>query len=336
VMARSYLVGLAALCVALRDREHAPMLYERAARCAEAWSVGGCQTLGPWALVLGALARLSGQPADAVRHFETAIRLGRCMGSPPIVARAQSLLASVHLSMHPAPDERERIAAMLAEAAQCAHELGLVDVTARVARLQAKLAGQHDLGDNTFRREGDVWTVRYADRDLQMKDGKGPRYLATLLVAPRREVHVLQFVAPAAPSSSGVHEGLSIGPPGGSLDDAPDQRARRAYRARLDDLRAELDEAEQFADTGRAERLRAELDQLLAQLAGRFGARAARRGPAETARKAVTKVLRTQIGKLLDVHPALGRHLRDTIRMGTVCVYAPPTPVAWDVGFGPG
>ena len=68
--------------------------------------------------------------------------------------------------------------------------------------------------------------------------------------------------------------------------------------------------------------------------AGRFGARAQLRGPAETARKAVTKVLRTQIGKLLDVHPALGRHLRDTVRMGTVCVYAPPTPVEWDVAFG--
>jgi hypothetical protein len=46
--------------------------------------------------------------------------------------------------------------------------------------------------------------------------------------------------------------------------------------------------------------------------------------------------LRTQIGKLLDVHPTLGRHLRDTIRLGKVCVYAPPTPVEWDVGFPPG
>jgi hypothetical protein len=338
VMARSYLAGLAALCVALRDREYAPLLYDRLARRAEAWSVDTCQTLGPWALLLGALARLCGQPVDAVRHFETAIQLARRMGSPPIVARAQSLLASLRLSMDPAADERERIAEMLAEAAQCAQELGLVDVTARVQRLQARLAhGQVDPGANVFRREGDVWTVRYAGRDLHLKDGKGPRYLATLLVAPGREVHVFQFVARAAPpSSSGAHDGLSIGMPGGSLDDAPDQRARRAYRARLDELRAELAEAEQFADSGRAGRLRAELDQLLAQLAGRLGAPAARRGPVEAARKAVTKVLRTQIGKLLDVHPALGRHLRDTIRMGKVCVYAPPTPVAWDVGFGPG
>jgi hypothetical protein len=57
------------------------------------------------------------------------------------------------------------------------------------------------------------------------------------------------------------------------------------------------------------------------------------RGPAETARKAVTKVLRTQIGKLLDLHPALGQHLMETVRMGTVCVYAPPTRTRWTVVF---
>ena len=144
VMARCYLAGLAALCVALRDREHAPMLYDRIARRKDVWSVDGCQTLGPWALLLGGLARLCGRPADAARHFETAIRLGRRMGSQPIVARAQSLLASVRLSVQPEADERERIAAMLAEAAQCARELGLVDVTARVERLQRKLVGKRD------------------------------------------------------------------------------------------------------------------------------------------------------------------------------------------------
>jgi hypothetical protein len=254
------------------------------------------------------------------------------MGSPPVVARAQSQLASLRVSQQPNADEREQIAAMLAEAAQVAQELGLVDVTARVARLRAKLCGA-DAGLNVLRCEGDFWTVCFDGRELQLKDGKGPRYLATLLAAPGREVHVLQFVASAAPPSPRVREELSIRAPGGLIDDAPDERARREYRARLADLRAELDEAESFADTGRAARLRAELDQLTAQLAERFGSHGRTRGPAETARKAATKVLRTQIGKLLDLHPALGRHLRDTVRMGTVCVYAPPTPIDWDVRF---
>jgi hypothetical protein len=335
VMARLYLAGLAALCIARRDRKHAAMLYERVARRNDVWSMDGCQTLGPWALLLGALARLCGRQADAVRHFETAIQLGRRMGSPPVVARAQSMLASLRLSMRPQAEERERIAAMLAEAGQSAQDLGLVDVTARVTRLQGKLTAAVDAGVNSFRCDGDVWAVCYAGRGLRLKDGKGPRYLATLLAAPGREVHVLQFGAAPPSSSAAVPEGLSIGVPGGVLDDAPDEHAREEYRARVADLRAELDEAEQFADNGRAERLREELDYLVSELAQRFGSRSRTRSHAETARKAVTKVLRTQIGRLLDVHPALGRHLRDTVRMGKTCVYAPQAPVTWDVGFGP-
>jgi hypothetical protein len=336
VMARGYLAGLAALCVALRDRENAPLLYDRLARRAEAWSVDSCQTLGPWALLLGALARLCERPADAARHFEAAIRLGRRMGSPPVVARAQSQLASLRLSLQPDAGEREQIAAMLAAAAQAAEQFGLIDVAAKAARLQAKL-GTVAAAANAFRCDGDFWTVSFAGRELRLKNGKGPRYLATLLAAPGREVHVLQSTSAAvAPPSAGAADGLPAGLPGGSVDDAPDDRARREYRARIADLRTELEEAESFADTGRAASLHAELDQLTAQLAERFGSHRRTRGPAETARKAATKVLRTQIGKLLDLHPALGRHLRDTVRMGTVCVYAPPTPIDWDVRFAPG
>lgn len=335
MMARCYLAGLAALCVALRDREHAPALYQRIARRADAWSVDGCETLGPWALALGSLARLCERPDDAARHFETAIQVGRRMGSAPIVARAQSLLASLLLSTPPNAGERTRITTLMSESAQTARELGLVDVTARIERLRAKGAGATGDADvNTFRHDVDVWNIRFAGHDVWLKDGKGPRYLATLLAAPGREVHVLQFVAPTAtPGIAGIDDGLSIGPSSGALDDAPDRRARSEYRARVADLQAEIDEADRFADHGRSERLRTELDQLMMQLSGVFGAHARLRGPAETARKAVTKVLRTQIGKLLDAHPPLGRHLREAVRMGTVCVYAPATPVAWDVSF---
>src|SRR5262249_59676400 len=141
----------------------------------------------------------------------------------------------------PEANERERIAATLDEAARRAREPGLLDVTARVERLQGKLVGKHDdRPANVFRRDGDVWTVRYGGLDVRLKDGKGPRYLATLLAAPGRELHVLEFVPMvAAPVSSGSAHGLSIGTPGGSLDDAADPRARREYRARLDELRAE-------------------------------------------------------------------------------------------------
>ena len=335
-ISRCHLAGVALLCVALRDREHAPMLYERVARQAEAWIVGGCLTLGPWALVLGSLARLCGRSAEAARHFEAAIRQGERMRSRPIVARAQSLLAGVCLSTHLDAYSRRQVASMLAEASQSARQLGLADVRARVDRLQAKLAGCRNEAIQAFRCEGEVWTVSYGGREIRLKDGKGPRYLATLLAAPGHEFHVLQLAAgaPNPEITAAPPDELPVGEPGGALDDAPDARARREYRSRLDHLHADIAEAERLSDRERAERLRAELELLRSQLSARFGTRDRMRGPAENARKAVTKVLRTQIGKLLDLHPALAQHLLDTVRMGAVCVYAPPTPNHWNVLFG--
>jgi hypothetical protein len=337
VMARSYLMGLSALCVALRDREHAAQLYDCVARRDDEWSIGGGQTLGPWELVLGGLARLCGRTTDAVRHFETAIRVARRMGSRPVVARAQSLLASVRLSMHTDSKERRRIAAMLEEAAHCARELGLIDVTARVERLRTKFAqAPTSPSVNAFRCEGDFWTVAFRGHAIKIKDGKGPRYLAGLLAASGQEVHVLELaggapLASTVKTSSTVAEGLTITGLRGGCEDGPDTRAAREYRARLEDLRAELDEAEELCDGGRAERIRAELDFYVTQLAQRFGTHARSCGPAETARKAVTKVLRIQIGKLLEAHPSLGEHFRDSVKMGTFCSYSPKEPVSWQV-----
>ncbi len=140
----------------------------------------------------------------------------------------------------------------------------------------------------------------------------------------------LAGVGRTAMSAAGTSGGLPVDAFGVPLDDAPDARARSEYAVRVDDVRAGLDEAERFGDLGRAEQLRAELEQLMTQISTRFRGRARVHGPAEAARKAVTKALRTQIGRLLTTHPVLGRHLRDSVRMGTVCVYAPTTRIDWD------
>jgi hypothetical protein len=324
---RSYLAGLGALCVGLRDREHAPRLYELVARRPEPWAVDGCMTLGPWALLLGSLARLCDRPADAVAHFEEAIVLGRRMRSRPVVAQAQSLLVAVQVAGGCDATTRTVALGTLAEAEQAARELHLLDVLARVERLRAKLPRLQSAGTNVLRCEGDVWMVRYGGTGVRVKDARGLHYLAALLATPGRELHVLQLAGfgRAAPALAATAGGLGM-----PLDDAPDAHARNQYGARVRELRAGLEEAERFADLGRVEHLRGELEILLKELAGRFHSRARVRGPAENARKAVTKALRTQIGKLLARHPTLGRHLRHSVRMGAVCVYAPPTRVDWD------
>ncbi len=77
--------------------------------------------------------------------------------------------------------------------------------------------------------------------------------------------------------------------------------------------------------------MREEIDVLTDQTVRHLHARARVHGPVESARKAVTKVLRTQILKLLDLHPDLGEHLRASLRMGRMCTYAPRTETLWDV-----
>ncbi len=326
---RSHLAALAALCVGLGDETQAPILYDHVASRTETWIVDGCATFGPWALALGALAHLRGDRAAAEAHFEEAIIAAQRMHAAPVVAHAQSLLAGLLLDGAPSSEAHAQATQLLADAEQTARELALADVLARVRRLSASPAPP-PAADNALRREGDVWLVTFGGTSLRLKHGKGLSYLATLLAAPGREFHVMQLAAGGGDPAvrSGATAELTVGTGGGAIDDSPDTRARQEYRARLAELDADIEDADQRNDLGHAERLRDEREQLMTELSATFGSRV--RSPSETTRKAVTKALRTQIGKLLAEHPRLGRHLSDTVRMGTVCVYAPPDRIDWD------
>jgi hypothetical protein len=119
----------------------------------------------------------------------------------------------------------------------------------------------------------------------------------------------------------------------GDLGPVLDERARAAYRARLTDLDEDLDEAERAGDLGRADRLTAERDALLSQLAEAYGLSGRTRkagSPAERARTTVTARLRDGIRRIAAVHPDLGRHLSHSIRTGTLCGYEPESPVDWE------
>jgi hypothetical protein len=108
--------------------------------------------------------------------------------------------------------------------------------------------------------------------------------------------------------------------------------ARRAYQQRLADLEGELAEAEENADLGRVERLRAERSMLAGELAAALGlgGRARFAGdPAERARKAVTMRIRAAISAVAAQDDVLARHLRNTIRTGRVCSYQPEETVSW-------
>jgi TolB-like protein/Tfp pilus assembly protein PilF len=174
------------------------------------------------------------------------------------------------------------------------------------------------LGRAVFRREGAFWTMAFEGLVVQLTEVKGFHDLAALLGQPQAQIHALELA------------GRSTEPRG--CDRVLDQRARRELTAQFQALQAEIDAAASHNDYARAERARAELDQLvtgLSQALG-LGGRSRRLGSAaERARTAVTWRIRNAIRKITAAHPALGRHLEHAVRTGTTCVYSPEKPVDW-------
>lgn len=118
----------------------------------------------------------------------------------------------------------------------------------------------------------------------------------------------------------------------GGTDELLDQKARAAYRERICELQADVEEAEESNDAGRVERIREELDPLLDALArasGLHGRSRMLKDPSERARSAVTWRIRSAIKKIRAAHPTLGRHFENSIRTGVFCSYAPEKPVDW-------
>ena len=195
---------------------------------------------------------------------------------------------------------------------------------------------------NLFRREGEYWTVCYEGAVVRLRDAKGLRHLARLLADPGREFHAVDLeaadrrpaVAAVGPRGRAGAGELWVRPDLGDAGALLDATAKAAYQARLGELGAELEEAEDGNDPTRATRARAERDFLVAELARAVGLggrdrRAA--SHAERARLNATRAIRAALANLTRVHPSLGRHLAATVRTGRYCAYTPDprAPITW-------
>ena len=148
-----------------------------------------------------------------------------------------------------------------------------------------------------------------------------PAYRAVYVDGLRRLLDAVQASRAIFVSSTAVH-----------AQDAGewlDEDARRAYRERIADLRADLAEAEERADQGRIVVARAELEALSAELsrAVGLGGRSRRAGSAaERARVAVQRRIKDALGRIEEAAPEAGRHLTRTIYTGLLCCYRPTDP----------
>ncbi len=293
------------------------------------------------ALLEAAMSRWEG----AEHHFRSAIHANTRLGARSLLARTQYEYARM-LHRRGRAQDRSRVLGLLDRASATATALGMDAVLEGIERLR-ELEGGRGVATgtrgSTFRREGEYWTVVYDGSLVRLRDSKGLGYLATLLANPGREFHVIDLEAEEyreapAPSGPGRRSGsgeLDVRSDLGDGGKMLDATAKAAYKARLEDLQAELDEAESFNDPARAAKAKDEIDFLASELARAVGLggrdrRAA--SHAERARLNVTRAIRAAMVNLDGANPALGRHLSSTIRTGRYCSYTPDprAEIAWE------
>jgi tetratricopeptide (TPR) repeat protein len=224
-------------------------------------------------------------------------------------------------------------------AAASVAELDVV-LPARDAALLCELSGSEagageEVRVATITSTGSTWRATFGGEGVQLRDSKGMRYLAELIASPGVERHALDLVDRIeGVDPGGALDRRRLGDAGPSLD----ATARGQYRRRLEELRADIDDALEGGRLETAEELQGEHDQLVAQLAAAFGIGGRARAvgsAAERARLNVTRSLRTAIIRLTEALPEAGAALDRGVRTGTYCVYEPdPADISWIVQSG--
>jgi hypothetical protein len=285
------LADLADAVVVLGDIERAHIMLKLLSPHADLWAIGG---IG--AYVGGSLHHTLGRLAALVGEPSSAyVHFGRAQAAH-VEAGAAALA------------ERTRLTA-----STCGFTLQAGGL-ARAGRDTAGVAGR-----NRFARNGDVWELRYAGLEALVRDAKGIRDIAALLAHPQRDLAASELIG-----SRVVQDGVEV----------LDSTARAAYKARLAELHEALNDAEAREDDAEARRAQAEIDMLIAELSRAVGLGGRGRHALEAterARKAVSTRITLSIRRIEDVHGALGRHLRHSIRTGAVCRYQPEHVTDWDL-----
>jgi adenylate cyclase len=194
--------------------------------------------------------------------------------------------------------------------------------------------------------------VGYGGNTVLLKDTRGLGYIAHLLCYPGTEFHVLDLFGRTASSlgedevrrstygSARGHEdfekaGIHIGGLG-DAGEVLDEQAKAAYRRRLSELRAEMEEAKEFGQVARAERVEEEIDALTRELSRAVGLGGRNRraaSPSEKARQSITKSIKAALERIAHGEATVGGHLSRCVKTGTFCSYRPEPDfsIVWEL-----
>jgi hypothetical protein len=153
---------------------------------------------------------------------------------------------------------------------------------------------------------GGLWLVGRTGSTFVLPRMRGLLHLHRLLSEPGRDIQATALVGGETVEQGGLE----------LLDD----EARRAYRARLEQLDPQRDDDE-----------RRWLLEQLGAATGLAGRRRTTGSTEERARVSVRKAIVAALARIAEADPWLGRHLRDRIHTGTDCRYEPDPdhPVEW-------
>jgi tetratricopeptide (TPR) repeat protein len=298
---------VARACHLLGDAVRARELYDRlvpyAARNVVVGLAYACT--GPVAGTLGLLATTCRRFDLAEVHFEAALTMGHRLSAPPCIAHVERAYGAMLLER--GVEDPNRAAGLLDDAIAIYAALGMRAHVARTQVLRPRSARPRDRRV-AMRRAGADWIVTFDGRELRVADAPGLRHLATLVRQPGRAFHAVDLAGAArldAPERAS----------------SPVERTRLARRQRLAELRMDLEEARRADDDQRAAGIETELDAVVAELA--HADALALEGGVDAVTRTVAAAVRDAIGGFAGEHPALGRHLHDTLRLGAFCMYAP-------------
>jgi tetratricopeptide (TPR) repeat protein len=296
--------------------------------------VDGLDVAGLQARVAAVRARVlaaSGDAARAIGTMEGALDRLPLSGLP--LLRATLLIELVRLH-----DHAGNRAAATVEAGRAMAALEGLDVVLRpddVALLErAKRPAAAPSRLATMAREDRCWVVSFGDLRCRLPETKGLRYVAELVRNPGVERHALDLVDRVEGVAAGdlAVDRRALGDAGELVD----AKARTAYRHRIEALRAEIDDAFDAGAEDRAERLQAELDELVAHLAQAFGLGGRSRRASSTVERArlnVTRAIRAATARVTEALPEAGPILDLRLRTGIYCAYEPAADdeVRWAV-----
>lgn len=176
-----------------------------------------------------------------------------------------------------------------------------------------------EMSSYAFIKRGDLWEITFHGKEIIAIELKGFFDIAKMLADPEKEFHCTELMGTAV---------FADGEP------VFDDKAKKAYRRRLLELKEEIDETDLHFNHERRVQLQMEYDSLMRHLTSSLGIGGKSRkmnDPVEKVRSAVTWRVRKAIQRLEKEHPALGKHLSVSIKTGVFCAYKPEVVPHWSV-----